>query len=121
MLCIDHGIVIARPTDNLVLKPIKASALEPAITKADELFVNIDGSVLRVGESSWRVDICGIFSSGLRNWIQVHVVGHDEYGVTLATNDLSPCGVRDRLVQWLTARVAPAAGTPSLPQTQALN
>jgi hypothetical protein len=105
----------------LVLKPIKTSALQPAITKADELFVNIDGSVLRVGESWWRVDVCGIFSSGIRNWIQVHVVGYDEYGVTLATNDLSPCGVRDRLVQWLTARIAPSANAHSVPQTQALN
>ena len=105
----------------MVLKPIKTSAFEPTITKADELFVNIDGSVLRVGEFSWRVDVCGIFSSGVRNWIQVHVVGHDEYGVTLATNDLSACGIRDRLVQWLTARVAPAANAHSFPQAQALN
>jgi hypothetical protein len=73
-----------------------------SVTAADELFVNLDGSILKLGQSSWRVEICGIHASERRNWIQVHLVGTDEYGVTLATDDLSARHVREQLFDWLT-------------------
>lgn len=88
--------------------PVRTSAIEAAVTPADELFVNLDGSVLKVRESSWRVDVCGIHCSERSHWIQVHLVGKDEFGVTLATDDLSASGVRDQLIEWL-ATAAPTA------------
>ncbi len=81
--------------------PVRTSAIDAVVTPADELFVNLDGSILKVGGSSWRVEVCGIHTTDQQSWVQVHLVGADEYGVTVATSDLSARTVRGLLLDWL--------------------
>jgi hypothetical protein len=93
--------------------PARTSAVDASVTAADELFVNLDGSILKVRDSSWRVDICGVHSVEQRHWVQVHLVGPEEYGVTVTTERLSARRIREQLFDWLST-TAPATA-PLIP------
>lgn len=71
------------------------------VTAADELFVNLDGSVVRSSGRQWRVEVCGIHSYGSQNWVQLNLCGHDNYGLTLCADRLEASRILGLLRAWL--------------------
>jgi hypothetical protein len=71
------------------------------ITPADELFLNLDGTIVNVSLQSWRIEVCGIHSSHAQNWVQLHVWGNTSYGLTLCLEALDAAPIRRMLVHWL--------------------
>jgi hypothetical protein len=82
---------------------IKGSSAPPggAITPADELFLNLDGTIVNDSLQSWRIEVCGIHSHDSRNWVQLKLCGIDSFGVTLFADCLEACPIRRILAAWL--------------------
>ena len=78
-------------------------ATATTVPDADELFVNLDGSVLDTPTGRWCVEICGIHSYDARNWVQLCLRSDRSYGVTVSVDDLSAAQVRSAVSRWLSS------------------
>ncbi len=72
------------------------------VTAADELFVNLDGTVLHQDDDRWTIEVCGIHSADSRHWVQVNLVSDEMCGVTVCADRLEASRVRSMLLDWLT-------------------
>jgi len=79
----------------------------PAVTDADELFVNLDGTELETPRGTWRVEICGIHSDNARNWVQLCLRSETSYGLTVRVDHLSAAQVRSAVSNWLSSAALP--------------
>jgi hypothetical protein len=75
----------------------------PAVTDADELFVNLDGSVVETPNGQWSVEVCGIHSHAARNWVQLCLRSDTSYGLTVSVDQLSAAQVRSAVSRWLSS------------------
>ena len=73
----------------------KTSSVE--VTAADELFVNLDGTILPTDGAAWQIEVCGIHQADDRYWVQLNLVGPECYSLTLRTSDLSAGAIRDQV------------------------
>jgi hypothetical protein len=73
------------------------------VTDADELFVNLDGSVFETPHGKWSVEICGIHSHNARNWVQLCLRSEKSYGLTVSVDQLSAAQVRSAVSRWLSS------------------
>ena len=73
------------------------------VTDADELFVNLDGSVVETPTGSWSVEVCGIHSYDERNWVQLCLRSDTSYGLTVSVDQLSAAHVRSAVSRWLSS------------------
>jgi hypothetical protein len=86
---------------------------EPAVgvTAADELFFNLDGRIVSTTEDAWRLEVCGVHSSGTQHWVQLNVHGAIGCGLTLRTENLDAGQLISRVGAWLSAALI--GGEPS--------
>jgi hypothetical protein len=82
------------------------------VTAADELFFNLDGRILPSSEDQWRLEVCGVYSSGTQHWVQVNVQGVPGCGITLRTDTLDATDLLRRVDAWLSLAIR--TGEPSL-------
>jgi len=82
------------------------------VTAADELFFNLDGRILHTTEDEWRLEVCGVHTSGTHHWVQLNVHGALGCGLTLRTDTLDTADVLRRVDEWLS--LAARTGQPSL-------
>jgi hypothetical protein len=73
------------------------------VTDADELFVNLDGSVVDTPAGKWSVEVCGIHSYDERNWVQLCLRSDTSYGLTVSVDQLSAAQVRSAVSRWLSS------------------
>ena len=78
-------------------------ATATTVTDADELFVNLDGSVFETPTGRWSLEICGIHSYDARNWVQLCLRSERSYGLTVSVDDLSAAQVRSAVSRWLSS------------------
>lgn len=97
-------VVVSRVAKNLS-KPASGSHCgslsQTGVTDADEFFFNLDGRVLSEKDDEWRVEVCGVHTSGTEHWIQLNLRGLIAWGLTLRTDRLDATGVLDRIQTWL--------------------
>ena len=62
--------------------------------------------MLSADDDQWRVEVCGVHSSGTQHWIQLKLHGLVGWGVTLRTDTLSASKVLDRVSAWLRQTLA---------------
>jgi hypothetical protein len=82
------------------------------VTPADELFFNLDGRILSTSEDKWRLEVCGVHTSGTQHWVQLNVHGLVGCGLTLRTETLDAGDLLRRVDAWLS--LATRTGEPSL-------
>jgi len=73
------------------------------VTDADELFVNLDGSIVDTPNGKWSVEVCGIHSQHDRNWIQLCLHADTSFGLTVSVDHLSAAHVRSAVSRWLSS------------------
>src|SRR5712671_343389 len=56
------------------------------VTAADELFFSLDGRLLSADDDEWRLEVCGVHSSGTDHWVQLNLHGLVGWGITLRTD-----------------------------------
>ena len=71
------------------------------VTPADELFISLDGTILQVNDTRWRVEIYGIHAHDDHHWIQLELQSDTFYSVTLRAERLSAARIRTQLLDWL--------------------
>jgi hypothetical protein len=71
------------------------------VTAADELFFSLDGRLLSADDDEWRLEVCGVHSSGTDHWVQLNLHGLVGWGITLRTDTLDASGILDRVSAWL--------------------
>jgi hypothetical protein len=74
---------------------------QTGVTAADELFFSLDGRLLSADDDEWRLEVCGVHSSGTDHWVQLNLHGLVGWGITLRTDSLDAGGVLDRVNAWL--------------------
>jgi len=84
----------------------------PGVTAADELFFNLDGRILSTTDDQWRLEVCGVHTSGTQHWVQLNVHGLVGCGLTLQTETLDARDLLRRVDAWL--NLAVRTGEPSL-------
>jgi hypothetical protein len=82
------------------------------VTAADELFFNLDGRILSTTEDQWRLEVCGVHTSGSQHWVQLNVHGMAGCGLTLRTDTLDAGDLLRRVDAWLSLAIK--TGEPSL-------
>jgi hypothetical protein len=84
---------------------LSSDSSEPAVgvTAADELFFNLDGRIVSTTEDAWRLEVCGVHSSGTQHWVQLNVHGAIGCGLTLRTENLDAGQLISRVGAWLNA------------------
>ena len=81
------------------------------VTAADELFFNLDGRIVSTTDDAWRLEVCGVHSSGTQHWVQLNVHGTIGCGLTLRTENLDAGQLISRVGAWLNAALI--GGEPS--------
>jgi hypothetical protein len=76
------------------------------------LFFNLDGRILSTRDDEWRLEVCGIHTSGTEHWVQLNVHGALGCGLTLRTESLDASQLLRRVDAWLS--VVTKTGEPSL-------
>jgi hypothetical protein len=71
------------------------------ITSADELFASLDGQLLTTDDAYWRVQVCGIHSSGAQHWVQLSLCGPVWCGLTLRADSFDASDILDQVAAWL--------------------
>ena len=90
------------PESQAVPEKSRSAVTGYEVTPADELFVNLDGTVLHHEDSHWTVEVCGVHSSESRHWVQVNLCSDELCGVTVCADRLEAGRVRSMLLDWLT-------------------
>jgi hypothetical protein len=73
------------------------------VTDADELFVNLDGSIVETPNGKWSIEVCGIHSQADRNWVQLCLRSDTSLGLTVSVEHLSAVQVRSAVSRWLSS------------------
>jgi hypothetical protein len=73
------------------------------VTPADELFAGLDGSRLDAGDRTWQIEVCGVHTRGLRNWIQLNLLSEGCYSVIVSVDHLDAPKVSSILRRWLSS------------------
>ena len=97
-------VVVFRVAKNLseTTSESHCGSLSPGyVTDADEFFFNLDGRLLSEKDDEWRVEVCGVHTSGTEHWIQLNLRGLVAWGLTLRTDRLDAAGVLDKVQTWL--------------------
>ena len=90
-----------------------AASSAGAVTAADELFVNLDRSIVSTDDACWQIEVCGIHEIQDQWWLQLNLIGRERHMVTVRTDTASVASIREQLADWLShAPVAvPVHGT----------
>jgi len=83
-------------------------AAAATVTNADELFVNLDGSVIETTNGKWCIEVCGIHSHDEGNWVQLCLRSDESYGLTVSVDRLSATQIRSVVSDWLSSAAATA-------------
>jgi hypothetical protein len=73
------------------------------VTPADELFASLDGTSLHTGDRTWQIEVCGVHTRGLRNWIQLNLLSGGCYSVIVSVDHLDAPKVSSILRTWLSS------------------
>lgn len=92
-----------QPCENVIREADLTRAVAPAVTDADELFVNLDGSTVETSNGKWRVEVCGIHTGNPRSWVQLFLHADQSYGLTVGVDRLCVSQVRSAVSNWLTS------------------
>jgi hypothetical protein len=71
------------------------------VSPSDELFFLLEGQVVTGRTGSWRVEVCGVYSTDTDRWIQLNLAGPYRCGVTLRAGFRDSSAVFELLVGWL--------------------
>ncbi|HEY7290948.1 MAG TPA: hypothetical protein VH583_14010 [Vicinamibacterales bacterium] len=71
------------------------------VSPSDELFFLLEGQRVYARGQSWRMDVCGIYSTDQERWVQLNLVGPAVCGVTLRAGFLDADAVIDLVRDWL--------------------
>jgi hypothetical protein len=88
------------------------SPIAGVVTAADELFFNLDGRIVSTTDDEWRLEVCGVHTSGTQHWVQLNVHGVPGCGLTLRTESLDAGDLLRRVDAWLS--LVTKTGEPSL-------
>jgi hypothetical protein len=99
------------PSQDLVSRS-DDSPIASILTAEDELFFNLDGRILHTLDDEWRLEVCGIHTSGTEHWVQLNVHGARGCGFTLHTESLDAGDLLRRVDAWLS--LVKKTGEPSL-------
>jgi hypothetical protein len=88
------------------------SPIASILTAEDELFFNLDGRILSTADDKWRLEVCGVHTSGTQHWVQLNVHGVVGCGLTLRTESLEAAPLLRRVDAWLS--LVTKTGEPSL-------
>jgi hypothetical protein len=73
------------------------------VTPADELFAGLDGTSLDMGDRTWHIEVCGVHTHGVRNWIQLNLLSGGCYSVIVSVDHLDAPKVSSILRTWLSS------------------
>ena len=71
------------------------------VSPSDELFFLLEGQIVTSRSGSWRVEVCGVYSTDTDRWVQLSLAGPYRCGVTLRAGFRESAAVIDLLVGWL--------------------
>jgi hypothetical protein len=71
------------------------------VSPSDELFFLLEGQIVTSRSGSWRVEVCGVYSTDTDRWVQLNLAGPYRCGVTLRAGFRESSAVVDLLVGWL--------------------
>src|SRR5262245_36458346 len=71
------------------------------VSPSDELFFLLEGQVVASRSGSWRVEVCGVYSTDSDRWVQLNLAGPYRCGVTLRAGLRESSAIVDLLVKWL--------------------
>ena len=71
------------------------------VSPSDELFFLLEGQVVESRGGSWRVEVCGVYSTDRDRWVQLNLAGPYRCGVTLRAGFRESPAILDLLVRWL--------------------
>jgi hypothetical protein len=77
------------------------------VSPSDELFFLLEGQIVTGRSGSWRVEVCGIYSTDPDRWVQLNLAGPCRCGVTLRPGFRQSPAVIDLLVGWLDDALSP--------------
>jgi hypothetical protein len=84
-----HGVATANAGGHHVVSP------------SDELFFRLEGHVVSGRSGTWRVEVCGVYSTDTDRWVQLNLAGPCRCGVTLRAGFRESSAIVDLLVDWL--------------------
>jgi len=79
----------------------ESRASRNVVSPSDELFFHLEGQVVSGQSGSWRVEVCGVYSTDSDRWVQLNLAGPYRCGVTLRAGFRESTEVIDLLVDWL--------------------
>ena len=80
-------------------------AHDSKVSRADELFVSLDGQILNTDDSGeWEMRIAGIHFEDEHCWAQVRLTGHEDYLTTVRVDAAMPEAILDAVRVSLTMR-----------------
>ena len=71
------------------------------VSPSDELFFLLEGQIVTGRCGSWRVEVCGVYSTDSDRWVQLALAGPYRCGVTLRAGFRESSAILDLLVDWL--------------------
>lgn len=71
------------------------------VSPSDELFFLLEGQIVTCRSGSWRVEVCGVYSTDSDRWVQFNLAGPYRCGVTLRAGFREPSAILDLLIGWL--------------------
>jgi len=71
------------------------------VSPSDELFFLLEGQIVSSRSGSWRVEVCGVYSTDSDRWVQLNLSGPYRCGVTLRAGFREPAAIVDLLINWL--------------------
>jgi hypothetical protein len=89
-------------------RPIAVAPTTP-ISRADELFVALDGQSLEVCDGFWELRVMGIHEDRNRYWAQLNIEGPRSYDATFCIDGSSPEPLLECVKEWLARREDAAA------------
>jgi hypothetical protein len=93
--------VVSRPFPAVRQVLTDSGANRNVVSPSDELFFHLEGQIVSGRSGSWRVEVCGVYSTDNDRWIQLNLTGPYRCGVTLRAGFRESTEVIDLLVDWL--------------------
>ena len=93
--------VVSRPLPGVRQVLTDNGANRNVVSPSDELFFHLEGQIVSGRSGSWRVEVCGVYSTDNDRWIQLNLTGPYRCGVTLRAGFRESAEVIDLLVDWL--------------------